>query len=351
MIGPEDDILEVNSTFDEVGILGFFSYEDGELVFIGDPSEMTREDEFVLAHEYVHSFQDLAYDFGRFDDLVDDEDGDLDSRSEFYVTASCLHEGDASLAAYLYMEDKYPFGWEDESGDGEEGSEHSAPNTPPAIERYRMFDYNECVRFAAALYFEKGRSFSTIDNAYLGVPQTTEQILHPEKYLIREKPTGMDRIELTDQLPDDWELWDAAIFGEFDVYNYLATILEDEEAAAAAAAGWGVGWGTAYRGPETDGTPRDVLVHIALEFDTDEDFDEFGRVYGRVLERVAPGALRVGEGLRPVCWDLPGEFGYFSFGDENKYFDIVIATTAQARDAATAEQLSSDITVSCPSAG
>lgn len=344
MIGPDDDIVEATSTSDAEGILGFYVYDENELVFIGDPAQMTPDDEYILAHEYVHSFQDLAYEVDSYADLLEDEEDDDEARTEFYVTASCLREGDASLAAYLYMEQQYPLGWDD-APDEIAVEDEAVSEVPPAIERYEAFNYNECVTFAAELYFRE-LDFSRIDNAYAGLPETTEQILHPEKYLRREKTTSMEPIDLSDRLGDGWELWDGSIFGEFDVYNYLLTILEDDAAAMQAAAGWGVGWLRTYRQSLDDGEGA-LLIHLALEFDSDQDFTEFGETYGRVIEAIAPDA-RYADDLRPVCWELPGEFGYFSFGDSLKRFDLVIATTEQARDAATDSALSSDLTRTCP---
>jgi hypothetical protein len=347
MIGPEDDVFDAYSEGESEGILGFYVAEDDELVFIGDPALLTPEDEFVLAHEYVHSFVYGSKDEESILDLIEDEAEDFDARTEYTITAQCLEEGDASLAGFLFAQQEHGDGFFDDSGEEEPPAADPEINIPPAIERYQAFNYNECITFAAALYYDEGGDWSAIDDAYDEPPSTTEQILHPEKYRSREGTTGMSRVDFSERLGDGWELWWAGIFGEFDVYNYLVTILDDELGASIAADGWGVGWLSIYTTEPTAKDPADVIVHVALEFDTEDDFAQFGRAYGDVLDIIAPGVLRYDATLRPVCWDLPGEYGYAMFGDGQSRWDIVIATTAEARDAATSGPLSMRETPPC----
>ena len=182
MIGPEDDVFDAFTEGESEGILGFYVSEENELVFIGDPSEMTPDDEYVLAHEYVHSFVDGSKDEEAILDLIEDEAEDYDARTEYGVTAQCLEEGDASLAGFLFAQQEYGDAFFDASDEEEPPAAEPEIDIPPAIERYQSFNYNECVTFAAALYYEEGGDWSAIDDAYDEPPSTTEQLLHPEKY-------------------------------------------------------------------------------------------------------------------------------------------------------------------------
>jgi hypothetical protein len=336
MIGPDDDALDAYTDAEAEDILGFYSPPDNELVLIGDGTQITEDDEYVLAHEYVHSFQQQAFDIDRLDGLATDEEED--SRTEYGMTASCVQEGDATLSGIKYMLETYGSGWLDRQGETADPEGGPSPDTPEALLRYEMFSYDQCVSWAGELFALNG-DFSAIDQAYERPPWTTEQILHPEKYLEREGATGMPAIDLTGRLGSGWERLERSIFGEFDVYNYILTITNQEAEAAAAAAGWGVGWINVYAEKPREGEERDVVVHISLEFDTPEDFGEFGLVYGQVIDVLAPGRATVGEGGKPTCWEADKEYGYVTWDERLKRFDIVIATTAEARDVATAGSL------------
>ena len=82
------------------------------------------------------------------------------------------------------------------------------------------------------------RRLGGVDALYANVPETTEQILHPEKYQAGEGPVEIDVPEdLATRIGPDWNLALDDTFGEFQTGVWL----RDADAANAteAAAGWG----------------------------------------------------------------------------------------------------------------
>jgi hypothetical protein len=351
MLGPEDDIFEEIVEGESEDIAGFFVPDENRLVLIreADESDISHFDEIILAHEYVHSFQHEAFDRGTFESIIENEDEDQEAATEYAETLECVKEGDATLAAFIYAFETYGRDWLDAlDGDDVEGSSDAeAADVETALDRYEAFPYDECASWAADLYVDAGRTWSSINEAYRRPPWTTEQILHPEKYRDREGVTGMRAQDLQPRLGDTWERVELDIFGEFDVYNYLYTITGDEDAARSAAAGWGVGWIGIYTDPAA-GSDRDVLVHIALEFDTLMDLAQFGMAYGAVLNAVGGDSLRSGDGGRPTCWQADGEFGYIGWADGLRRVDMVISTSVEARDSVVRDALSAGNNGSCP---
>ena len=337
MIGPEDDFLEAVAQFYSEGILGLYLFDEDRLVLIAEAPSIEAEDELTLAHEYVHSFQDGSFDTKRLEKLAEEEEDD--SPTEYGTTISCLQEGDATLSSFLYAEEVYGPGWVQVifPFSGEEEAAESEEVLPPAIERYLAFDYTECLSFVASLYREHG--WEAVDNAYQNPPSTTEQILHPDKFLSGEDATSMVTVDLSRQLGRDWEKLDLSTFGEFDVYNYLLTILgEDKEGAAAgAASGWGSGWISVY-GVERVASieAQDVLVHIALEWDSRADLLDFTTVYESVVEKVSNGNWQAQGDDGPIRWQGEAEYGYVAWDEKRKQVHVIIATDEEAVDAAAA---------------
>ena len=335
MIGPEDDFLEIVAQFYSEEILGLYVFDEDRLVLIAEVASIEGEDELTLAHEYVHSFQDGSFDTERLEKLAEEEEDD--SSTEYSTTISCLQEGDATLSSILYAEDVYGPDWVEmifPPSDEEEAAE-SEETLPPAIERHFKFDYRECVRFVASLYREGG--WGAVDNAYEDPPWTTEQILHPDKYASRENATSMAPVDLSEHLGRDWEQLDLATFGEFDVYNYLLTILgEDKEGAAtAAASGWGSGWISVYEAEKGGSTQaQDVLVHIALEWDSHADFLDFMTVYEKVVKVISNGNWQAEGDDGPMRWQGEGEYGYVAWDEERTQVHVIIATDEEAVEAA-----------------
>jgi hypothetical protein len=352
IIGPEDDLLDLFTGFWGDASAGFYALDEEKLVLIGDGSGLTYDDKSVLAHEYVHSFQDAAFDLDGWDKLLEKEEENEDGApSEYGTTTSCLIEGDAELSQAIYEEQV--LGPEPETPVEAVANPPAAtqePETPPGFLRYMTFNYNECALWALALYLDAGLKFDKLNEAYARPPATTEQVLHPEKFLQREAPTDMPPLDLRDRLGGDWERTESAIFGEFDVYNYLATVLEDEAIAGFAAAGWGVGWLGIYTDSGDNATTDDdrIITYVSLEFDTANDFDEFAGVYGGVIEKLGGASVTRAADGSAACWTGAIEHAYVGVNPSRKRVDIVMATDDESLKLAAAEPLSSGSLGKCP---
>ena len=342
LLGPEDEVIEVVTTFYADGVAGFYMRQGDQLVLIAETGDVIwPEDEMTLAHEYVHSFQHGTYGLDRLDDYIENDDGD--SRTEYGTTIDCLIEGDATLSMVLYMEEVYGEDWRlalgsDETEEAEDNPVEPESDTPPAFDRYFSFNYRECYWFMSALYEQGG--WEAVDAAYANPPSTTEQILHLEKYQKAEAPRSPAPASIEASIGEGWSLFDLSPFGEFDVYNYVATVLEDEQLAYQAAAGWGSGWTSVYVQEQDDleGDPS-VLVHLRLDWDTTIDFVEFMSVFGEVINVVSDGDWEMDMVASTLQWENANEFGYVTWNETLNRVDIVISSERQPRDDVTSAQI------------
>ena len=332
LIGPEDDLLEMFGTDYAETILGLYLPAENRLALVTEgASDISGSDEILLAHEYVHSFQTAAFNRERLWKLVQNEEPE--SRTEYRSTVSCLSEGDASLAMVLYGEDVYGPDWREKTfgADGDEPEEEEEDTSiPPGMQRYFSFDYRECARFVRWLYDDGG--WASVDAAYEDPPWTTEHILHPETYRAREGVRSETPASILESLDEDWEQMEVSLFGEFDVYNYLASTIEDEAVAGIAAAGWGAGWIGVYVDQEGASEAPDVLIHLQLDWDTSADYLEFLIAYGALVEVVSGGNWQDGGENGPLRWQGDGEYGSVTWNDDLLRVDIVIASDRDARE-------------------
>ncbi len=201
------------------------------------------------------------------------------------------------------------------------------------VTRLGSFNYRECYWFVSSLYDDGG--WAAVDAAYASPPFTTEQILHPEKYETGEASRSAAPSSLENRLDDGWERLDVVPFGEFDVYNYLASVLEDEIWAASAAAGWGSGWMSVYSSAQDDpALDPDVLLHIRLGWDTAADFLEFSVAYGTAIGLLADGNVQLDESAGEIRWEGDGEYGLVSWNDTLNRVDVYISSSEAAREMA-----------------
>jgi hypothetical protein len=333
MMGGEDDLLDLLTAQGGTETLGFYSFSDNKLALVTEEAgNLSMSDRLTLAHEYVHSFQDARFDISKLNKL-EDKDG---ANTNYATTVECLLEGDATFSMVLYAVEKLDpeqqqallDEWERAAEGGQDEEEY-----PPAVERYLEFPYNQCAEFVEYIFSDGG--WSAVNRAYENIPVSTEQILHPEKYLAREKPSPLVLPDLSDALGAGWEQLDDSIFDEFDVYNYILTSLEErkqdaERAAADAADGWGGGRIAIYSGD--DGSR--VLIHLKLDWDSQPDAIEFANTF-LCVAGLAAGRWWEPEGeLQAVRWDAGDEYGYATWEDTG--FTALIATNEDDLRRATA---------------
>ena len=354
IFGPEDDLFDLYTDFWGDSSAGFYALDEDKLVLIGDGLNLSYEDKSTLAHEYIHSFQDAAFDLDAWDKLHEKESDNEDGApTEYGTTTDCLLEGDASLTETIYAQQVLgPEPEEDPAVDAGNppAAEDDGPDTPPGFLRYMVFNYNECPLWALALWADAGGKFDKINEAYARPPWTTEQIMHPEKYLQREGVTSMPPLDLRDRLGDGWERATSGIFGEFDVYNYVATVLDDEAAGASAASGWGVGWIGLYtsEGEEDVADDDSTVVYVSLEFDNAAEFNEFAVIYGAVIEKLGGASVTRAPDGSAACWNGAVERAYVGVNPARNRIDIVMATDDASLKLAASDPLSSASTGKCP---
>jgi hypothetical protein len=163
------------------------------------------------------------------------------------------------------------------------------------------FPYEEGLAFVNYLY--KRGNWAEVNKAYETLPQSTEQTLHPEKYLAGEAPIDVAAPPLTDTLGSDWRLLDSNSLGEWMTYLILGYGSDvaaqlDDTTAARAAAGWG---GDHYQVYYNDPADQIVLA-VEWQWDTQRDADEFKAAMLKYLDERFRGAkLTRTDGS---CWSV-----------------------------------------------
>jgi hypothetical protein len=305
LIGPEDDLTTISTEFSS-NILGFYDPSDDRLVLVAEAStEIDSEEELTLAHEYVHSFQDARFDIEKLDELAEDED-QTHSNTEYGATVRCLIEGDAELSEIAYLMTVNPI---DLLGRiASSGLEDVASDIPPGMTRYYYFPYDQCADFVGLLFLTGG--WDAVNGAYDDMPTSTEQVLHLEKYTSHEVPAALSLADLSGQLGQGWEQLDDAVFGEFDVYNYLLSSLEGQsgwdDVAEDAAAGWGGGRMATYA--HDDGAR--AALHLSLQWDSADDLAEFVDAFLQVAGTTAGLWWPDDPSVTTVRWDGAAEHGF-----------------------------------------
>jgi hypothetical protein len=235
------------------------------------------EQKRVIAHELVHALQDQHFNLRRFEGWPK---GDSDAE----LAAHALVEGEATLVMIEYDLEQQGMKFDigkigaltgnmiEQESDSDAKSYPVLANAPRVLKENLQFPYLYGAGFVAAVL--KGHSWKTLDAGYKGLPASTEQIMHPEKFLAREDPVKIEVPDLSSALGADWRRADADVNGEFGYFVALSEFIP-KRAARTAAAGWG---GDRYALYENK-TTGEVLLAQYTTWDTDNDAKEFFAAY------------------------------------------------------------------------
>jgi hypothetical protein len=130
--------------------------------------------EFALAHELNHAVEDQAFDLS---DRLGTGDRDL--------ALTALVEGSATVTMIRYARRfQNPIAL----ALAAEGIDSGTAGVPPFILHQLLFAYTAGARFVGALY-DQTHSWALVDHALESDPPvSSEQIMHPRKYLLNEGP-------------------------------------------------------------------------------------------------------------------------------------------------------------------
>ncbi len=231
----------------------------------------------VMAHELTHALQDQHFNLKRFENWPK-----ADSDAE--LAAHALIEGDATLAMTLYMAknplDALAF---IRSLGGDEATEQFK-QAPRALRESLLFPYEEGSAWATQVYKRGG--WEMVSRAFTTLPQSSEQILHAEKYFSYEAPQKITLPDFKSVLGPTWKRIDYDVNGEWGNYLILNEFINDATISKRASAGWG---GDRFALYET-GKPDEFVIAQLTAWDTPLDAREFFDAYAKRTAKRYPDA-------------------------------------------------------------
>jgi hypothetical protein len=271
LIPPGTDLLALTERLLGEQAAGFYDPLTDEMlvVFDGNPG-LT---EYFYAHEVIHALQDAHLDP---DDLMEDL-SPLNGDEKLATLA--LYEGDAVAGSAAYLEEHPGLVGAFLREVGRDSPEMD--EAPASVSIVLLFPYISGMAFVDRLLTEGG--WGAVDTAYADTPASTEQILHPLKFLQRDEPSRIALADPTAALGAGWRVVGEDTLGELQTAVLLADFAPGEgfnditgditlpEAARNAAAGWD---GDRYA--LWDDGEREILVWRSV-WDTPQDARAFSR--------------------------------------------------------------------------
>jgi tetratricopeptide (TPR) repeat protein len=163
-------------------------------------------------------------------------------------------------------------------------------NVPEALKQFNVFPAVSGFRFMGS--FRKWNTWKDTTKLYSDVPRSTEQIMHPEKYIAsRDDPAVVQSQSSPDVLSAPWRSISANVLGEFSLYLVLNRFIGKEKAEGAAQG--------------CDGDRLELFEHpngnlalfLRAVWDAEQDASEFAVAYSDLIQKKYPGVRLVKVGV------------------------------------------------------
>lgn len=280
LLDPTADFRTIVLDSASQNIAGFYTPDEQVLYLVAESVNMFASEELVYAHEYTHALQDQNFGLNRF--LAGGMNADQ------AIAARALLEGDATLVMGAYQFTEITDSELQYMAYRASFVEREVVEAvSPSLGVLTFFPYLQGSYFVYTLWVDAGFRWDAVNAAYDDPPLSSEQVMHPEKYLVRDAPQAVTLPDLGPVLGEGWHEVDRDVLGEIGLLAWLLDHLE-WEAASAGAAGWD---GDAYALWSDEGGEHMLVVESV--WDAPGEAAQFFETFTDYLTRRAPGVPRL----------------------------------------------------------
>jgi hypothetical protein len=281
LLPPRASLRQIEGSVYGEQVAGYYDPRTKHLAIVtghGAEAAGGADAEITLSHELNHALEDQ--NFG-----IHESSGATDDRATAYTA---LIEGTATEVMTRYAI-RYIGAARSLSGAlGSLGADTGTAGLPPYVLASLLFPYESGQKFVEALIRLGGWRLVNLAER-VRPPVSTEQIIHPEKWLRVELPLPVP-MPAPGVLGAGWRRVDAGTLGELDTHELLR-VANGPLTAGNAAAGWGGGrYALWRRGPlpapgcAAPCRARDALL-LRWRWDTDRDARQFVAAARRYVAR------------------------------------------------------------------
>ncbi len=291
LLDPDEELA---AAYESTGDLAAAAYDpETERLYVVDDAVVANRAlvEFVLAHELDHALEDQRFGLPADEGLNDDGALAEIALVEGSATAAMIDYAARNLDPLALLA-------------ATQGIDTGTGDVPKAYVDQLTWAYLGGMRLIETLR-ELAGSWKLVDYALESrPPATTEQVLHPQKYVHDELPRPA-RIEPGELRRRGWRPVDRGVFGELPT-SQLLELGADRETARVAAAGWD---GDRYELWRHDVAPARCAGSCRADFVLAVRWNWESRTDARQFERTLPIYLEDGIGGQPGAsglWRLEG---------------------------------------------
>ena len=231
LIQPGDDLAEIQLNLLSDQVIGIYDPDAKELFVVSDQDGFGPAARTTYAHEFNHALQDQHFDLST---LAPKHSANND-RS---MAVRAIIEGDAIMLQALWAARNLTTDDLLELARHAGASDGSLARVPLVLRTELLFPYIDGFNFVRQVYRQANNNYAAVDELFLNPPESTTQILHPEKYRAGVHPADVQLADLASSLGADWRLVGNGVLGELDTRVLLEQWNTPHNEAVRIAGGW-----------------------------------------------------------------------------------------------------------------
>jgi hypothetical protein len=264
-------------------VAGFYDPDEKSLFVVSRAGGLGPSEQVTFAHEFTHALQDQNFGLKKLG--TDDPD-----HSDRALARLSIAEGDATLLMTDWAQTNLtPVQLLQMAAEASDPQQIAILNSMPgALRDQLLFPYTTGLAFVQGAYNKGG--WQAVDQLYANPPNSTEQLMHPDKYEQNEQPLDVQvPSDLAGRMGTGWKIILQDTLGEFAIRDWLgiAGNLANEQSDAAAA-----GWGGDRVALLSNGSA--YAVQIETSWDSSTDAAEFATAATAALDGAAGESAMIG---------------------------------------------------------
>jgi hypothetical protein len=211
--------------------IGLYDDQSKQMYVVSTTGTIGPLEQWTYSHEFDHALQDQAFDLRKLRGTATDQ-------SDRSTARTMLTEGDATLLMSLWAQGNLTADQLAQLANGVDPAAQAALDAAPPIVREPQLAYYTSGLTLALGAWQQTNSFDGVNALFRNPPDTTEQVMHPEKLASREPAVAVSFPPgFAGKLGKGWKVALEDTFGEFVLGILIRTGKPD--AGADPAAGWG----------------------------------------------------------------------------------------------------------------
>lgn len=231
LIKPADDYVQIQLDLLTDQVVGVYDADSKSLMVVGDRGVFGPAEKITYAHEFNHALQDEYYDLHR----LAPKHPDSNDRS---LAVHGIIEGDAILLQTLWAQTNLTQDDLIQLARSAAGSEDSLTRVPAIVRTELLFPYVEGFNFVRQAFRDGNNSYGGIDGLFKNPPESTAQVLHPDKYRNQVHPIDVPLPDVAATLAGNSRTVGSGVLGELDTRVLLEQWGSGHTEAARIASGW-----------------------------------------------------------------------------------------------------------------